>query len=112
MTAAPPPSLASDVLDDVRAALQEHYFDFYAIDHEANVGGDGLMVIWTVAEEAHIDRFLLFDLSRRNLPDDWQEQHVEIGPRSPSAVWAARMAEVYNSALWHEDRHRDLLDAA
>lgn len=112
MTVAPSPSLASNVLDDVRAALQEHYFDLYAIEHEADVEGDGLMVIWTTVEEAHIDRFLIFDLSKRNLPDDWQEHHMDTGPSSPAADWSARMAEVYNNALWHEDQHRDLLDAA
>ena len=90
MTVAPPPSWATSVLDDLGGLLHP--------------------LRRLEPEEAHIGRYLIFDLSRRNVPEDWQEPDAPIGPRSPSVLWAERMAEEYDGFAWDVHKHQELLE--
>ncbi|WP_144836268.1 hypothetical protein [Kocuria rosea] len=107
----PAPDWSSEVLDDLKDALREHYFTLYDIDTEAQHGNAPVTVLYVEIEEAHIGRYLAFDLSRRNVPGDWQERRAPIGPGSPSALWAERMAEEYDGLTWHVRKHQELLEA-
>lgn len=100
-----------EVLGDLGDVLTEHYFTLYEVDTEAQHGDTPVTVFYVEVEEAHIGRYLTFDLSRRNVPDDWQERSAPTDPGSPSTHWAEHMAEKYNGFTWDVRKHQELLEA-
>lgn len=83
------------------ALITDSFYVVRDIDHDED--GPGVVAIWVEVEVAHIRRYITFDLSRRNLPEDWHTANAATGPGSPSYRWAERITPDYNKFSWDEE---------